>query len=350
MTPESISETLIQALRGFDAAMRRLNPLALPEIREELLVHLQPLAAARQALPAILPGAIQESVRSALLRACDFISSAIKGFANDADLQRAYIEALRAARKQCRAQEALFALCGVFPEVNRYFLPAEGKTLPMPAGNLSDAETGIFHIGADQNLYERGGYSLYIPEAYTPQQAWPLIIALHGGYSHGRDFLFTWLREARSRGYILFAPTSSGMSWSITHAESDGHRLARHLEEVSSRVNIDRNRTLLTGMSDGGTYALELALSPNSPFRFVAPVACALPPVDLRQVGEKHIFWIHGAQDWIFPVSYAVLAGKKLLGAGAGLQQKIVRDLSHTYPTEENSAILQWFEESSAKP
>jgi phospholipase/carboxylesterase len=109
-------------------------------------------------------------------------------------------------------------------------------------------------------------------------------------------------------------------------------------------VNIDRDRILLTGMSDGGTYALELGMSRGSIYRSIAPVACALPPVDWNEAAGKRIFWIHGAQDWIFPVSYAVQAREKLLAAGADVKMKVVRDLSHTYPLEENAAILRWFE------
>jgi phospholipase/carboxylesterase len=344
MTPAIIAETLIRASQEFETAMRRLNPLVLSDLREGLVTHVEPLAAARQFLHANSPQAPDDHVRTGLLRACDFILSAIRSFAHEEDLQSAYISALRSARKHCRVLETLFALRGVFPEVNRYFL-AEGEIPDAATGSSSpDHETGLFHVGSDQDLHTRGGYSLYIPESYTPERPRPLIVALHGGYSHGRDFLWTWLRQARSRGFILFAPTSRGMSWSITNTDVDGQPLGLHLEDVCSRVNIDRDRILLTGMSDGGTYALELGMSRGSIYRSIAPVACALPPVDWNEAAGKRIFWIHGAQDWIFPVSYAVQAREKLLAAGADVKMKVVRDLSHTYPLEENAAILRWFE------
>ena len=345
MTPEKIAELLIQVSESFDAAMRRLNPLVLSDLRDGLLEHLPQLSAARQFLHEAGPNIpLDESVRSGLLRACDFIIGAIRGFAREDDLQAAYISALRAARKHCRTLEALFDLCDVFPGVNRYFLEEGLNPASSPDGSSPHAETGIIHVGSNRDLHARGGYSLYIPEAYTPNRSWPLIMALHGGYSHGRDFLWTWLSSARSRGFIVFAPTSLGMSWSITNVEADGQSLYRNLEEVCSRFHVDRRRIVLTGMSDGGTYALELALSGGSIYQAVAPVACALPPVDLKQARGKSIFWIHGEQDWIFPLTYAMEAGKKLKSAGAAITFKVVRDLSHAYPREENSAILNWFE------
>jgi phospholipase/carboxylesterase len=344
MNLETISSTLIQMLIAFEAAMRRLNPLILSEIREGLLVRLGPLTAAREFLLADAPNAIDESVQSGLLRACDLMLNAVRNFGKGGELQEAFISALRAARKHCRAQEVLYPLCGIFPEVNRYFLEPGGPAVLWPAEKTHHADTGIFHVGADQNPHARGGYSLYIPETYTPEQSWPLVVALHGGYSHGKDFIWTWLREARSRGFILFAPTSQAMTWSIANVEVDEQPLRSHLEQVCSRVNIDRSRILLTGMSDGGTFALAMGMSGNSTYQVIAPVSCVLPPVDLRCAKGKRILWVHGAQDWIFPVSWTVQACKDLLQAGADIKLKVVQDLSHTYPREENDTILKWFE------
>src|SRR5260370_15074993 len=41
-----------------------------------------------------------------------------------------------------------------------------------------------------------------VPEYYTADRGWPLVMALHGGSGNGRGFLWSWLRDARSRGAI----------------------------------------------------------------------------------------------------------------------------------------------------
>lgn len=343
MIPQDISEKLVGALHGFEAAMRRLNPVILSEIREGLLVHLEELAAVRQFLIAGSSNIPDENIRAGLLRSCDLIMSAIKNFAGEKDLQSAYVSALRAARKYCRAQEALFNLCSVIPEVNRYFLEPGAILMVPPSDKTQQYETGIIHEGESSHPHARGGYSLYIPENYTPVCSWPLVVALHGGYSHGRDFIWSWLREARSRGFILFAPTSQSMTWSITNVEVDEQPLNSHLDQVCSRYRIDKSRILLTGMSDGGTFALTMGLSGNRAWPSIAPVSCALPPVDLRNVKGKHIYWVHGAQDWIFPLGWTVQACKELLQAGADIKLKAIEDLAHAYPREANDAILKWF-------
>ncbi|MDD4358109.1 MAG: hypothetical protein PHN98_12770, partial [Smithellaceae bacterium] len=132
MSPEPVIAALVFALKGFEAALRKLNPLVLDEIRKELLVHIEPLQEAQRYLQMAGEAGMDESTRLALLRACDFMLHAVRSFGDARDLQAAFIAALRAARKYYRAQEAIFALCGFFPEVNRYFLEP-GISFSFPA-------------------------------------------------------------------------------------------------------------------------------------------------------------------------------------------------------------------------
>jgi phospholipase/carboxylesterase len=67
--------------------------------------------------------------------------------------------------------------------------------------------TGVFTTTNEPG--SRGGFSVYVPEYYTADRAWPLVMALHGGSGNGRGFLWSWLRDARSRGAILIAPTAT---------------------------------------------------------------------------------------------------------------------------------------------
>lgn len=343
MNLENISAILISALTAFEKGLRQLNPMTISAIRDKLTAHVQTLTASREALLTVEQNNPDRQNYQGLLRACDLMLHAVRNFGNEESLQAAYISALRASRKYCRAQEALFPLCGLFPQVNQYFLETGADSALTPAQKTRNPDAGLFHAGANQDLYARSGYSLYIPETYRQEPAWPLVVALHGGYSHGRDFVWTWLREARSRGFVVLSPTSQAMTWSIAHAQDDGQMLIRHLEEVCSRVSIDRSRILLTGMSDGGTFALALGMSGGSPFQMIAPVSCALPPLDMRHAPGKRVLWVHGAQDWIFPVARTVQACRDLRQSGADIHLKVIPDLSHTYPREANDIILKWF-------
>ena len=59
---------------------------------------------------------------------------------------------------------------------------------------------------------------------------------------------------------------------------------------------------------------------------------------------------LHGALDWMFAVDTARMAHEQLLAAGADVTYREVPDLSHTYPRDENDAVLRWFDASLALP
>jgi phospholipase/carboxylesterase len=196
--------------------------------------------------------------------------------------------------------------------------------------------------------------SIYAPEYYDPAQSWPLVVALHGGSGNGRAFLWTWLRDARSHGAILVSPTAVGQTWAITGSDSDTPNLALILDAVRERWNIDASRILLTGLSDGGTFAYVSGLEPGSPFTHLAPVAAAFHPM-LAQMADRDrirglpIHVAHGALDWMFPVEMARGASEALSAAGAAVTYAELPDLSHTYPRELNPQILAWLSETASQ-
>ena len=60
-----------------------------------------------------------------------------------------------------------------------------------------------------------------MPEYYTADRTWPLVMALHGGSGNGRGFLWRWLRDARSLGAILVTPTAMGSTWALMGEDAD---------------------------------------------------------------------------------------------------------------------------------
>jgi phospholipase/carboxylesterase len=256
--------------------------------------------------------------------------------------------AFRALRQLPRAEEALYPLSAKFPPVSSFFLNLElcedDDLLARLAGPANET-TGIIH---DHNEPKsRGGFSLYVPEYYTPDRAWPLVMALHGGNGNGRGFLWRWLRDARSLGAILVAPTAMGATWALMGEDADTANLARILDSVRGRWNVDPARLLLTGMSDGGTFSYVTGLELASPFTHLAPVAATFHPLmaevaDAERLRGLPIHIVHGALDWMFPVQTARLTRDVLTAAGADVTYREIDNLSHCYPREMNAPILQW--------
>ncbi len=278
------------------------------------------------------------------------------------DLVTAFVEAAhspdeplglyRALRRFARIQEALYPLTLTFESVSRWFLEPERReetlVVPRRAGAAGDGggRVGVLHESNERD--SRGGFSLYVPEQWDGCTPMPLVVALHGGHGHGRDFLWSWLREARSRGVLLLGPTSRERTWSIMGGpDVDAGALREMVASVAARYPVDHERVLLTGMSDGATYALLCGLGENMPFTHLAPACGVLHPFLLGngaidRARGRPIYLVHGALDWMFPVHTARIARGALLAAGARLVYREVEDLSHTYPRDENPRILDW--------
>ena len=263
----------------------------------------------------------------------------------------------RALRLLPKALATLYPLAGILAPVNRFFLDPslrsdEALQRPFLATPARD-NTGVVRVDLEGG--ERGGFWLYVPEHYVSDRTWPLVMALHGGSGTGRLFLWSWLRDARSRGAILAAPTSIGSTWALLGDDVDTPNLTRILEFVRAKWNVDAKRLLLTGMSDGGTFTYISGLEAGSPFTHLAPVSAAFHPMlaqmaDAERTRGLPVHIVHGALDWMFPVELARQANRALSRAGADVTYREVDDLSHTYPRELNGAMLDWLQATPAAP
>jgi phospholipase/carboxylesterase len=341
---------LLQTLEALSFIARHLHPPDFDRVIDEVGGPDLMLQAARGHLtewPEPYAG-----VRTALDTASE---AALAGFAGlravrggEGDLT----DAFRALRTLPRALEALYPLATNLPPVSDFFLhpslldDASLKArLAAPAAEL----TGLSHHQNEPGM--RGGFSLYVPEYYTPERAWPLVVALHGGSGNGRNFLWSWLRDARSFGAILVAPTATGPTWALMGEDTDTPNLARILDLIRARYSIDSGRMLLTGLSDGGTFCYMTGLERASPFTHLAPVAATFHPLmaelaDPERLRDLPVHVVHGALDWMFPVEVARNASGLLAKAGAKVTYREIDDLSHTYPREINAWLLGWLNDA----
>ena len=338
---------LLQSLDGLTLIARFLDPDRFPAVMEAVGEPDAVLHAVRGRLAA-WPDRLAE-VRDRLATAADEAVAAFvevrTAAAQGLDLRAVY----RALRHAPRAQEALYPLCALLPPVSRFFLdPAArgdaGLLARLAAAGPSEA-TGVFQIANEPGM--RGGFSLYVPEYYAPDRDWPLVVALHGGGGAGRGFLWSWLAAARARGAILAAPTALGETWALMGEDIDTPNLVRIHDQIAAAWRIDATRCLLTGMSDGGTFTLLSGLAADAPFTHLAPVAASFHPLLLSMAEPERlhglpVYLVHGALDWMFPVQMGREARQALAMAGAEVVFREIADLSHTYPRDENGAILDW--------
>ena len=150
--------------------------------------------------------------------------------------------------------------------------------------------------------------------AYRPRSAaagpLPLIILLHGASGYPQHFLQSLEPIADRRGAILLAPHSRGATWDFIKnvgerrdpwRGADLIRLDQALTDLFGRAQIDPNRVVLLGFSDGASYGLSLGLA--NPQLFSAIIALspgfAVPPNRIDQA--QRVFVAHGRNDSILP-------------------------------------------------
>jgi phospholipase/carboxylesterase len=348
---QTVVPQLLHTLESAAYVARYLHPPQLGQVLASVSEADAPLRAQRSRLDA-WPDEMAE-VRDRLAGAADAALAAFDGLREAAvtdDVGTAY----RALGQLPRAQELLYPLAPALPPVSRFFLnPAQRDDADLLARlGRPNPDAGVIH--GENERGQRGGLSVYVPETYDPAVAHPLVVALHGGSGHGRAFLWTWLRDARSHGAILVAPTATGGTWAISGPDGDTPNLARIVEMVRARWNVDPGRVLLSGLSDGGTFSYVSGLEPGSPFTHLAPIASAFHPMlaqmaDPERITGLPIHVAHGALDWMFPVEMARAASQALQAAGARVTYRELADLSHTYPRELNPDILGWLAETATR-
>jgi phospholipase/carboxylesterase len=337
---------LLQSLEALSFVARHLNPPEFGSVMDAAGMPDQALQAVRGRL-----GGWREEftgLQSSLETASDAALAAFAGLRaveqGDGDL----VAVFRALRHVPRAQEALYPLAAKLPPVSSFFVHPdlrEDASIKARLAQRANENTGI--IRQHNEPGSRGGFSVYVPEYYTADREWPLVMALHGGSGNGRNFLWSWLRDARSFGAIVVAPTATGNTWALMGEDADTANLARILDSVRSRWNIDASKLLLTGMSDGGTFCYVTGLESASPFTHLAPVSATFHPLmaemaDAERLRGLPIYLVHGRLDWMFPVQVARQTRDLLSAAGAEITFRELEDLSHCYPREMNAPILKW--------
>jgi phospholipase/carboxylesterase len=338
---------LLRSLEGLGFIQRYLDPPRLPRVLEAVGEPELELAAERPRLddwPESLADVHERltACSDGVLKAYEALREATSG--EDYDLRQVF----RALGPLSRATEQLYPLAGGLPPVSRFFMTPSLRNdealMAKLAAEPTHGEVGVFHGGGEPG--SRGAWSAYVPEYYTPDRDWPLVMALHGGSGNGRAFLWTWLRDARSLGAILIAPTAVGDTWALNGPDVDTPNLIGILDEVRAHWNLDEDHLLLTGMSDGGTFSYVSGLQP-SVFTHLAPASASFHPILAAMADEDRVRGLpihitHGALDWMFPVDVARGARDALADAGAEVIYRELPDLSHTYAREVNPDVLAW--------
>lgn len=191
-------------------------------------------------------------------------------------------------------------------------------------------------------------YALYVPEAYDPKRAYPLILCLHGAGFTGEAYLDRWMPRL-DENYILACPSISMGAWWTRSGEE---LVMQVLREVQARYHIDPDRIMLTGMSNGGIGTWIIGMHHADRFAGIAPMASGIDDVlfpFIENLAHTPVYVIHGAQDQVMPVQLSRDLTKEMERRGIlhyyrEHQWTHPHAGGHFFPKQELPDLVTWFD------
>ena len=345
----AVVQPILEAMRVFEYGARNVGPNTLELIVGRLQQTRTRLRSAseglREALWPVEALPIRESVATAYRHALRSLEALDEIDQIGADMGSLH----RVLSTRSPMNEAVYPLAQHFSLIHRFFLDPRKQHLPRVVETQVGGRPSFCGVNQVANgRDERGGFSLYVPETYDSDRQYPTVFALHGGSGHGSTFLWSWLRTARTEELVLVSPTSVGDTWAIMGPDHDLANLRQILHLVKQMVNVDDDRSLLTGMSDGGTYTYVAGCLDDSPFTHLAPCSASFHPTLIEVMSKERLQGLpicitHGALDWLFTVDIAQMAEYLFTAAGANVFYREIADLSHAFPQDANPELVDWF-------
>lgn len=185
-------------------------------------------------------------------------------------------------------------------------------------------------------------YVLLVPTTYDPAHRYPLRILLHGGVSRPpyRTPGSWWSNYGRvaSEEHLTLIPASWNASkwW----ARSQSENLAALLSEVKTTYNIDENRVVLVGISDGGSGVYFHAARTTTPYAaflpYIGHVAVVSNPrmradgeVFPRNFTNKPFYIVNTESDRLYPYHTVVPYVEEWRAAGADITFRPIDGAGH---------------------
>ena len=197
-------------------------------------------------------------------------------------------------------------------------------------------------------------YLLYLPDDYeTTTTKFPLVLFLHGAGERGND-----LEKVKVHGppklikngakfpFILVSPQCPEGKW--WNMES----LTMLLDDVQSRLRVDKSRIYVTGVSMGGYGTWELALTQPNRFAAIVPICGGGRPWMARLIAHMPVWAFHGAKDKAVNPRESEEMVAAINAAGGAAKLTIYPDATHDSwsRTYDNPEVFEWMLQQQLPP
>lgn len=212
---------------------------------------------------------------------------------------------------------------------------------------------------------------LLVPQGYTPNKSYPLIVYLHRGSARGDGISDSWLQSLPIVGAIrehpdwfqslvLIPRCPEGKAWNRHRKGAEVPPLAEDwpVEIVSEHVDaaldlvlmkypVDEDRISLTGKSLGGRGSFGYGAAHASRFAAIAPVAGFGTTDEVNALAAVPMWVFHGDRDEVFPVKYTRKIVDSIRAAGGDIRYTEYEGAGHgtaetAVPTYNNRDFVEW--------
>jgi hypothetical protein len=157
-------------------------------------------------------------------------------------------------------------------------------------------------------------YTLDVPQSYDPARSYQVRVQLHGGIGRPdpavRGNGSVGALAGAEQIYVLPLSWAEAPWWGTVQVDN----LQAILDTVKRRYNVDENRIVLSGVSDGGTGTYYVAMRDTTPYASFLPLNGFMmilqnPSLGLHELLfpnnllNKPFFVVNGGQDPLYPTS-----------------------------------------------
>ncbi len=183
-------------------------------------------------------------------------------------------------------------------------------------------------------------YTLDVPPRYDPQQRYQVRVQLHGGVSRPApqprgDGSIGALAGAEQI-YVLPQAWNGAQWWTAPQAAN----VSAILDRVKRTYNVDENRVVLAGVSDGGTGTFYYAMRHSTPFASFVPLNAFIlvlrnPMLTMEgslfphNMMNKPFYAVNGGLDPLYPSERVEPFMRQFAASGLALVYRNRRDAAH---------------------
>jgi predicted peptidase len=188
-------------------------------------------------------------------------------------------------------------------------------------------------------------YLLYLPQNYTDDEKYPLMMFLHGSGERGTDLELVkkhgppkLIEQGKEFPFIVVSPQCpSGIRWKT-------NILISLLDEIIENYNVDENKIYITGLSMGGYGTWKLANEIPERLAAIVPICGWGDAWTICEIGDLPVWAFHGAKDVVVPIQKSKELIDALNRCKGNSKLTIYPETNHDSWTQtyDNSEIYEW--------